>query len=327
MGHHGGSTLDLDFSKGMAFAEDVFRSCGKCIHPVDDTGHFIMVVSFSRHNFRLNDDSVAAALESAIGGSAIDLSVQLIKDKVFSFIVSCKRVGLLILQLRSFACPQFKCFFHLWGNGGPNWKREFLIWKKECDAEWILISPSKRRASLGLIAMHKPPSKSALRSGSGSKKKISFATFQQYNVCKGYSYPASPGMVDDVIHAGYTVLPRERVILPPPPVTDLRWTVAEPPITFGTVNVREISSAWFSVVAQTTLDVNLHVHGDELVEPAPILAQDASPAQSTDPVIPMPRLFPRPYQTWICLIYLHLVLATRRILICNQLPYLEFLLI
>ena len=120
MGHHAGSTLDLDISKGLAFAEEVFRSCAKCIHPVDDTGHFIMVVSFSRHNFCLDDDSVAAALESAIGGSAIDLSVQLIKDKVFSFIVSCKRVGLLVLHLQSFACPQFKCFFHLWGNGGPN---------------------------------------------------------------------------------------------------------------------------------------------------------------------------------------------------------------
>ena len=75
MGSHGGSTLDLDFSKGVAFAEEVFRSCGKCIHPVDETGHFFMVVSFSRHNFHLHDDSVAAALESAIGGSAIDLSV------------------------------------------------------------------------------------------------------------------------------------------------------------------------------------------------------------------------------------------------------------
>ena len=97
MGHHEGSTLDLDFSKGMAFAEEVFRSCGKCIHPVDDTGHFIMVVSFSRHDFHLNEDSVVAALESAIGGSTIDLSVQLIKGKVFSFIVSCKQVGLYIL--------------------------------------------------------------------------------------------------------------------------------------------------------------------------------------------------------------------------------------
>lgn len=90
MGSHGGSTLDLDFSKGVAFADEIFRSCGKCIHPMDDTGRFIMVVSFSRHDFRLNEDSVAASLESALGGSAIDLSGQLIKDKVFSFIVSCK---------------------------------------------------------------------------------------------------------------------------------------------------------------------------------------------------------------------------------------------
>ena len=124
---HGGSTLDLDFSKGVAFAEEVFRSCGKTIHPSDDMSHFIMVVSFSRHRFRLDEDSVVAALECATGGSAIDLSVQLIADKVFSFMVSCKRVGMFILHLRSFACPQFKCYFHLWGYGGPNWKCEFTI--------------------------------------------------------------------------------------------------------------------------------------------------------------------------------------------------------
>ena len=58
-----------------------------------------MVVSFSRHAFRVDEDFVAAALESAIGGSAIDLSVQLIKGKVFSFIDSCKQVGLFILKL------------------------------------------------------------------------------------------------------------------------------------------------------------------------------------------------------------------------------------
>ena len=84
-----------------------------------------------------------------------------------------------------------------------------------------MISPSKRRVSLGLIAMHKPPSKSALRSGSRSSKKISFATFQQYDVFKGYSYPALPGLVDVGSDAGYSVLPRERVIFPPPPATDL----------------------------------------------------------------------------------------------------------
>ena len=100
MGTSGGSTLDLDFSAGSIFADKVFISCRRSIHPSDDANHFIMVVSFSLHILHLNEDSLAAALESAIGGSAIDLSVQLINDKVFSLIVSCKQVGLYILQLR-----------------------------------------------------------------------------------------------------------------------------------------------------------------------------------------------------------------------------------
>ena len=127
MGPSGGSTLDLDILAGAIFADKVFNHCGRSIHSMDDTGHFIMVVSFSRHLFRLNDDSVAATLESTIGGSAIEFSVQIIRDKVFSFFVSCKQVGLCILQLRLFARPQFKCYFHLWWNGGPNWVREFKI--------------------------------------------------------------------------------------------------------------------------------------------------------------------------------------------------------
>ena len=171
-----------------------------------------------------------------------------------------------------------------------------------------------------MIAMHKPPSKSALRSGTGSKKKTSFATFQQYGVCKGYSYPASPGTVDDIVAAGYYVLPRERVILPPPPVrsTDIRWTVTEPPITFGTVNIHEISSAGFSVAVPTTLDVNLHVHGMSWLDQLRFRPRFVHrPKQS----LPWPRLIPHhlpwPYQIWTPLIYLHLILVMRRILICN----------
>ena len=86
-------------------------------------------------DFQLDEDSVAAALEAALGGSAIDLMVTCIKDKVFSFVVSCKQVGFHIVDSRSYACNQFKCYFHLWGNGGPNWWREFLIWKKERSEE------------------------------------------------------------------------------------------------------------------------------------------------------------------------------------------------
>ena len=119
-----------------------------------------------------------------------------------------------------FCVSAFQMLFHLWCNGGPNWKGEFIIWKKECDAEWILVSPSKRCASLGMIAMHKPPTKSSLHSGSVSTKKISFATFQQYDVCKGYRYPSTQHYVDTLVDAGYSFNARERVILPSPPATE-----------------------------------------------------------------------------------------------------------
>ena len=77
------------------------------------------------------------------------------------------------MELRSFSCQQFKCYFHLWGNVGPNCVLEFKI-SKECDAEWILVSPSKHRVALGLLAMHKPPVKSAIKSSSGFQKSSHF---------------------------------------------------------------------------------------------------------------------------------------------------------
>ena len=66
-----GSTLGLDFSKGLEFVGTISKSTGFSVHTMDATCYFMLVVSFSRHEFRLNDHSLAAALEAAIGGSAI----------------------------------------------------------------------------------------------------------------------------------------------------------------------------------------------------------------------------------------------------------------
>ena len=123
----GGSTLDLDFSPGATFADEVFYHYGFSVHPMHHRRPFIMMVYFGRHAFRFTKDLVVAALESAIGGSPIDLMVTKIIDSVFSFMVSCKQVGFHILDYRSYKCSNFKCFFHLWGNGGPNWNREFSL--------------------------------------------------------------------------------------------------------------------------------------------------------------------------------------------------------
>ncbi|KAE8773143.1 hypothetical protein D1007_54747 [Hordeum vulgare] len=197
---------------------------------------FIMVVSFGRHVFRLSEDTVAAALESVIGGSAIEFRVSQVTDSVFSFKVSCMQVGFHILDLRSFKCSSFKCFFHLWGHGGPNWRREFSLWKKQCDAEWIIVSPSKRRASLGLMAMHSRPLKSSLKSGSSIRNTLTFASLQQYEVCKGYRCPVSHDELLTLEQAGYTVPSPERAIISAPPPAELRWTTATPHITFVMVS-------------------------------------------------------------------------------------------
>jgi hypothetical protein len=104
-----------------------------------------MVVSFGRATFRLTDDSVGLAMEAALGGYCGELKVSLLRDRVFSFTVYSKLVGFHILSRRFYECFHFKCHFHLWSHGGPNWQREFVLWQKECDKEWISVSKSPSR--------------------------------------------------------------------------------------------------------------------------------------------------------------------------------------
>ena len=149
------------------------------------------------------------ALESAIGGYCSSLKVSYLRDQVFAFNVSCKEVGFFILHQRSLVCPQFKCYFHLWGHGGPDWEKEFRLWQVECKEEWTLVSPSKRRARLGLEAMKHAPAKSSLRSSKHAvKKSIRFASFLNYDACKGYRHPATTEEIIIVtLDAGYSVDP------------------------------------------------------------------------------------------------------------------------
>jgi hypothetical protein len=143
-------TMGLDFSDGMAFAKSIRRKYFSAVHPSRDSGHFIMVVSFGRTSFRLSEDSASLALEAAIGGFCGSLKVSSLRERVYSFVVSSKHVGFEVLNLKSYVCPKFKCYFHLWGNGGPNWTREFNVWQKECKEEWTPVSPSRRRMQLAM---------------------------------------------------------------------------------------------------------------------------------------------------------------------------------
>jgi hypothetical protein len=141
----------------------------------------------------MDEDLVALALEACLGGFCGELLVSTLKDRVFSFAVASKEVAFHILKLKQYRCQQFKCFFHLWSRGGPNWRREFSLWQQECQTEWILVSPSKRAMQLGLSAMKNSAPKSIHKPMGflGPKRKLAFAEEISYSACKGYQKPAS----------------------------------------------------------------------------------------------------------------------------------------
>jgi hypothetical protein len=179
--------LGLNFSHGKNFAKDVKLKFGCLVHPSMQSGSFTLVVSFGSSSFRLDEEYVSIALESVLGGYCGILRVFNIVERVFSFCVANKDVGFHVTKLRQFSCPQFKCYFHLWGGGGPNWQREFYFWQKELQEEWTLISPSKRALHLGMAAMKAGQPKSILGSlAKNVSKCLAFAKKISYSACKGY---------------------------------------------------------------------------------------------------------------------------------------------
>jgi hypothetical protein len=180
-------SMGLDFSPGKSFAKLIHQRFFLLVHSSIDTAHFTLVVSFGRANFRLSEESVGIALEAAIGGYCGHLKVSLLCERVYSFVVSSKQVGFEIIKKRFYSCQQFKCYFNLWGLGGPNWAREFRLWQNECNEEWTLVSPSKNHLAQGVNALKLAKPKSAIKKSNAVKKKLTFASTLDYVACKGYT--------------------------------------------------------------------------------------------------------------------------------------------
>jgi hypothetical protein len=221
MSVHASLALGLDFSWGMNFQKRVKHCYGSTVHPLGKANNFLLVTSFGRAKFKLDEDSVSLALESCIGGLCDDLDVRQLGERVFRFSVNSKAVGFMVYALKSFACDAFKCYFHLWGNAGLAWQREFVSWQSECQQEWTLISPNKRRTDKAILALRKRPSRSALKSSKGKApvgRRLNFVTYMSYPACQGYEYQATPAENEDMIQAGYSCPQIQRrssrVILP-----------------------------------------------------------------------------------------------------------------
>jgi hypothetical protein len=186
---HDSISLGLDFSHGINFASDVHRKFASNVHSSANSSHFIMVVSFGRSTFKLSEDRVRLCLEAILGGLCGEFKVSILRDQVFSFCGASKHVGFHIFKIRKFVWSQFKCLFHLWGRGGPNWSQEFHLWQREEESEWTLVSPSKRISQHALQALKKPRPKSIISKVKLVGKKLNFVDNLVYLACKGYRDP------------------------------------------------------------------------------------------------------------------------------------------
>ena len=144
---------DLDFHLGLEI-EKLVANCFQCtVSPsfIPLGFKFSPIASFGRSSVRLNDDSVSLLLQSSLCGTVKDFRAIHLSGWMFHFSVSCKKVGLLIYKLKSFSCKGFVVFFLVWGNGGPNWLRDFDCWTRECEAEWTLVGAKGKKSFADVV--------------------------------------------------------------------------------------------------------------------------------------------------------------------------------
>lgn len=94
-------------------------------------GSFHLIVVFRRFTFKLSEHSVSLALQAVLEGSLAGFHVHEESYRHFHFSVANKKVGFLVLSLRTVITESFDVYFHLWRNGGPNWRHEYALWLKE----------------------------------------------------------------------------------------------------------------------------------------------------------------------------------------------------
>jgi len=136
-----GSSSDLaphlDFNLGLEFQDEVRRCYKSPVHHPYPTpnGSFFLLVTFRRFLFRLTEDTVPLALQSCLGGKALDFHVQFLSNNHFRFSVFSKDVGFFVYKLRRVITNMFDIYFHLWNNGTPHWEREKHAWEIEQEKE------------------------------------------------------------------------------------------------------------------------------------------------------------------------------------------------
>ncbi|KAM0906783.1 hypothetical protein ACQ4PT_016584 [Festuca glaucescens] len=129
----------LDLRSGLSLQRKIWSLFHCSVASSSSHREFFMVASFGRSKLRLDPSSVSHMLQACLGGIAHDIHVCFLRDRSFRFSVCNRQVGFFINNLRSFKCVEFVVHFFLWGNGGPNYVREFRLWEIEEENSWQTV--------------------------------------------------------------------------------------------------------------------------------------------------------------------------------------------
>lgn len=147
------SLSDLCFDPGKKFAALVSQRFGCSVSLPNPPSRkvFRLVASFGRSTVRLNPSSVSLILQACLGGTANDYNVSHLSGWMFGFSVHCKNVGFMVYRLKNFSCKAFSIFFHLWSGGGPNWQKDYDLWRSEQEAEWTLVGSKSKKSFADVV--------------------------------------------------------------------------------------------------------------------------------------------------------------------------------
>lgn len=93
-------------------------------------------------------------LQAVIGGQPDAFWGFPLGARVFRFSVRSQDVGFHVYCVHSFECTAFKIFFHLWHNGGANYRSELRQWEIEQSSERVDVVNHNFKAAARALVRH-----------------------------------------------------------------------------------------------------------------------------------------------------------------------------
>lgn len=123
-----------------------------------------MLAVFRRYTFRLDEATVSQALFSVLGGSSTCFHVRRESERQFRFSVASKAVGYMVYNLRRVIARHFDVYFHLWRDGGADWRRDQASWEKEEEDHWTVVTSKQSKKMAKKVSFANPLKQGSLPS-------------------------------------------------------------------------------------------------------------------------------------------------------------------